>query len=104
MVVGFESFERAVSEKKKRANRVNVRKSTGPKGEEGKRRSSRNAVKHGVFCQDVLLPGEDEMKFKCLLSAFIADLNPQTVFELSLVSQIVAAQWRIFRAQQAEGL
>ncbi len=38
-----------VSEKKLIANRRNAQKSTGPKTPYGKLRSSRNAVKHGLY-------------------------------------------------------
>jgi hypothetical protein len=87
----MESLKKAISQRKRRANRRNGRKSRGPKTEEGKKRSSRNAIKHGVFCQDVLLPEEDEVKFSCMHNALISDLSPQNVFELSLVGQIMAA-------------
>jgi hypothetical protein len=48
------------SEKKAQANRQNALKSTGPKTPEGKDAVRLNAMKHGLLCQEVLLPGEDE--------------------------------------------
>ena len=36
------------SEKKIKANRLNLKKSTGPKTISGKRRSSLNSIKHGL--------------------------------------------------------
>jgi hypothetical protein len=44
-----EASVRTTSDKKVRANRENARNSTGPRTEEGKRRSSRNAEKHGAL-------------------------------------------------------
>jgi hypothetical protein len=49
----------SISAKKLAANRANAKKSTGPRTPEGKRRSSKNAVTHGMFCNDTVLPGED---------------------------------------------
>lgn len=37
------------------AAEVNCNRSTGPRTAHGKRRSSRNAVKHGFFCRDLLM-------------------------------------------------
>ena len=51
---------RPISRRKLRANRDNAKKSTGPRTPEGKHRSSQNATPHGIFCQDLCLPGEDE--------------------------------------------
>ena len=42
------------------ANQENAKKSTGPKTVEGKRRSSMNAMTHGIFAQIPILPGEIE--------------------------------------------
>ena len=41
------------------ANRANAQHSTGPKTAEGKKRSSLNAIRHGLNSQAVLLPYED---------------------------------------------
>jgi hypothetical protein len=45
------------SEKKAQANRQNALKSTIPKTPEGKDAVRLNAMKHGLLCQEVLLPG-----------------------------------------------
>src|SRR5690242_2078723 len=91
-----------VSERKLRANSENAKKSTGPKTPEGKRRSSRNATSHGIFCQDLCLPGEDEQLFHTFRHGFVAALHPLTLPELQLVDRIVSASWRLRRLQSAE--
>jgi hypothetical protein len=46
-----------------KANQENAKKSTGPKTEEGKQRSSMNAMTHGIFSKIPLLPGENIEQF-----------------------------------------
>ncbi len=54
------------SDKQLRANQRNALKSTGPRTPEGKAAIRRNALKHGLLSQEVLLPGEDEAALKDL--------------------------------------
>ena len=49
----------AVSEAKLEANRRNAQKSTGPRTEAGKKRSSLNAVTHGLRAETLVLLDED---------------------------------------------
>ena len=48
------------SEAQIRANQENAQKSKGPTSVEGKKKSSLNAVTHGIFFIFSILPGEDE--------------------------------------------
>ena len=43
------------SEKKIKANRLNSKKSTGPKSIAGKKRSSLNSIKHGLTCEKMFV-------------------------------------------------
>jgi hypothetical protein len=57
-----------VSEAKQRANRENAKKSTGPRTADGKARSCRNALKHGLTATKVIpidAPGESHDGYAC---------------------------------------
>jgi hypothetical protein len=92
----------SISRKKLDANRRNALKSTGPRTPEGKARSARNAVTHGLFCKHLLLPGEKKRVFRDMRNDFLASLNPQDIAELMLVERIVIASWKLCRLQRAE--
>src|SRR5690349_20676547 len=64
---------RPLSDRKLAANRANARKSTGPRTPQGKRASSRNATTHGIFCNELCLPGENETVFREFRTAILAD-------------------------------
>src|SRR5207237_1879608 len=85
-----------------RANQRNARRSTGPRTDSGKRRSSRNATSHGIYCRDLVLPGESQHEFQAYRDAYLLRLNPQDVLELLIVDRIVAAGWKLRRLQAAE--
>src|SRR5687768_17091307 len=48
----------ATSARRLAANRRNAQRSTGPRTDAGKRRASRNALKHGLCSTSACLPGE----------------------------------------------
>src|SRR3954452_9035732 len=93
---------RTSSARRLRANRNNARQSTGPRTAAGKHRSSQNATSHGVFCRDLVLPGESHEEFRAYRDAFLLRLSPQDVLELLIVDRIVGASWKLRRLQAAE--
>jgi hypothetical protein len=64
------------SEAQKIANRKNAQLSTGPKTEEGKSRSRRNALKHGLTGEGVALPDEDAAEVASRFEELEAELQP----------------------------
>lgn len=92
----------SISPAKQRANQHNAEKSTGPRTEEGKRRSSMNAMKHGLFCQDLVLPGEDKQAFDLMRTELIKSFNPLNLAELMLVDQILECKWKLLRVRSAQ--
>jgi hypothetical protein len=91
-----------VSEKRLRANRLNALKSTGPRTAEGKARSSRNALKHGMFTRKLLLPGESQVELRELHLALLEEYKPKTVSQQFLVERVLAGMWRMRRMSGAE--
>ena len=85
-----------------KANRNNAKRSTGPRTEEGKTRSAKNALKHGLLARDTVMPGEDPADFDRQLSALEADIQPANSLEFELVRQIADAQWRMRRLTRLE--
>jgi hypothetical protein len=94
---------RDVSDRRLAANRANARLSTGPRTDAGKAASSRNAVTHGLYCRDLLLPGEDAGELAALRDGLVADVRPRGAAQELIVEQLVAAAWRLRRARAAEG-
>jgi hypothetical protein len=95
-----------VSDRKRLANRRNAKRSTGPTTPEGKARSSRNAVKHGLLTADVVVntgdgaerPGE----FHALLDHLVEEFEPRGPVEQALIERVAACFWRLRRAQRFE--
>ena len=84
------------------ANRRNARSSTGPNTDEGKRRSRRNAVRHGLCAETVIELVEDVADYKGFKSAVIADYDAHTAVERELVLRLASLLWRIRRATSIE--
>jgi hypothetical protein len=90
------------SEKKAQANRQNALKSTGLKTPEGKDAVRLNAMKYGLLCQEVLLPGEDEEALRELSDHLWTELKPVGEMENLLVDRIIASHWRLRRLGRVE--
>ena len=56
------------------ANRSNALNGTGPRTAEGKARSSRNALTHGLTAQEIVIPGEDVAAYRSFEQQLIDDL------------------------------
>ena len=93
----------SVSSARAEASRKNGARSRGPKTAEGKARSARNALKHGLRAQKhVVLPEEDGGEFRALEAAFVAELSPVGSLQAVLAQRIAVAAWRLKRADRIE--
>lgn len=74
----------------------------GPKTEEGKAVSRRNALKHGLLSKAVLLESEDAKTLDELTTDMRTEFTPQGPLEEILVDRIASCYWRLRRAVWVE--
>ena len=85
------------------ASRANGAKSKGPRTAEGKARASQNALKHGMCAKKfLLLPDDSRAEFAALESALLEELRPEGALETLLARRLIAAAWRLARADRLE--
>jgi hypothetical protein len=104
---------RALTPAELAARRANARKSTGPRTPAGKRRSSRNAMKHGFYCgqsafysaalydriQDL---GEDAAEFTRIQDGLRTSFVPSNEVQRMLVHEIALLEWQRQRLERAQ--
>jgi hypothetical protein len=83
-------------------NRQNAAHSRGPVTQEGKRRVSLNALRHGLTGQTVVLPSEDLAVYQKHCGQFHTDLKPQGLIESRCVQTIADTYWRLDRIRAME--
>jgi len=82
----------ASSSARAEASRRNGARSRGPTTPEGKARSARNALKHGLRAQTFLVVGdEDPEGFEALEAALAAELAPKGALQGMLAGRIARA-------------
>ena len=90
------------TESQRKANRQNAKKSTGPRTEEGKARSSQNGLKHGLLARDAVMADEDPAEYDRQLQQLEENIFPKNAIEFALVRQIADAEWRLRRITRIE--
>jgi hypothetical protein len=84
------------------SSRANGARSRGPVTPEGKRRSSYNAIRHGLLADCVRLECEDPEIFHALLQQHIDRFQPADDIEFGFIEEMVAACWRLRRCWAIE--
>ena len=93
-------------EERAEQSRKNGSKSNGPKTEEGKARSSRNALKDGHRADalkhllpphEVVVCNEDRQEYYNLVERLLATYKPKNLAARDAVGDIAAARWQISR-------
>jgi hypothetical protein len=79
------------------ANLRNALRSAGPKTEEGKLRSRRNALRHGLTAETVIDGLENSEDYRAFEAAVIADYDARTAVERELVLRLASLFWRLRR-------
>lgn len=92
----------ALSDARLRANRENAQRSTGPRTPEGKERSRRNALKHGLAGLGAVMLPEDEEIYQERLREWIISLQPRDAVEDYLVSRAVVRSVQLDRGTRIE--
>ena len=95
-----------VSKKQLIANRQNAKKTNGPNTAEGKEIVKKNAFKHGLYSNNILINSphlkESKTEYEYLLNALVDELEPKTPYQFILVGKIVNCLWRSRRVINAE--
>jgi hypothetical protein len=89
-------------ELKSELSRINGAKSRGPKTAEGKAISAKNAVRHGLSAETIILANESPESFQQLLDEYVEELQPVGKCERDLVYRMVVSKWRELRAWNVE--
>ena len=84
------------------ANRRNSLKSTGPVTPEGKDRSRRNALRHGLTAETVIAAFEDSADYEAFEAAVTADYDAEMAVERELVLRLASVLWRLRRSTLIE--
>lgn len=84
------------------ANRRNALSSTGPRTQQGKKRSRRNALRHGLTAETVIEGFEDPTDYRAFEDAIAADYDPRSTVEKELVFRLASLLWRLRRATAIE--
>jgi hypothetical protein len=95
-------LQHMTTKKQIESNRRNAQNSTGPRTDEGRRRSSRNALKHGLSAQAVTLDDDEAAEFEWFRDDIIEDLDPKGPIEEQLVDRIAICSWRLRRVYPME--
>jgi hypothetical protein len=83
-------------------NRANSQHSTGPQTAAGKKKSSLNALRHGLTSQLVVMPDEDFQAYQLHIESFIGEYLPQGATEIQLAQALADTSWRMNRVAALE--
>ncbi len=99
-------YRKTVTEKTLAANRLNAKRSTGPRTERGRNTSRFNAARLGLFAKQVVIPicdGEGSAdQFSELLADLQQEFQPEGPLEEFYVGEMAKSMWRLRRATCAE--
>ncbi|HEY7392523.1 MAG TPA: hypothetical protein VH640_28645, partial [Bryobacteraceae bacterium] len=91
-----------LTEKQLESNRRNASKSHGPRSAEGKRISSQNSFKTGLYSQALVTRGEKLEDFETLRDEYYAHHCPQTPEERETLDTIIRLAWQLRRYAMVE--
>jgi hypothetical protein len=83
-------------------NRANAQSSTGPRTEAGKKRSSLNALRHGLTGQTIVLPSDDLVAYERHCKEIHDQYLPKNKMEVLLAQMLAGLAWRLNRITAIE--
>src|SRR5690242_19271409 len=86
-----------ISEKQLEANRANAQKSTGPKTDEGKKRSAFNAMRHGLTAQVLVVPEEELEAYRKFSTTYMAALAPEGLIQEQQAIVHTNSLWQVHK-------
>jgi len=96
-----------LSPRKLAANRRNAQRSTGPRTPQGKRKSSHNSYKLGIFARRLFRPTEEGseawLEYKEMVTSIYDHYQPANALEELLVDKVVTEAVRFSRVLSHEG-
>ena len=95
-------YSSRMSYRRDAANRGNSLRSTGPRSQEGKARSSQNSLRYAFLSRELLLPGEDSKQLSKLRERLREEFKPKGPTEEILVQIMVSDLWRLGRLYRVE--
>jgi hypothetical protein len=81
---------------------LNAHRATGPRTPEGKKRSSLNALRHGLTGHTIVLPSEDLAAYERHVQSYVDEYKPKGATEQQLVQDLADTAWRINRIPALE--
>ncbi len=90
------------TQKQIQANRANAKSSTGPRSDDGKKKSSRNAVTHGLTARFPLLADEDPKQFAELLQTLVREFVPISMYDRLQIERLAGYFWCAARCAHFE--
>lgn len=92
-----------ITEKQKKANAENAKKSTGPKTDEGKKTVSQNALTHGLTSASLMNPAIDDIEeFQKYTKNIYECFSPRDDLEIFFVNRAISCMWRLKRILNIE--
>jgi len=91
-----------VTERKKNANLINSRLSSGPKTSVGKKHSSHNSVRHGFFARELHLSDTERIEFEALTRDLEREFSPTTTLDHFALQDVANCMWRTKLALRLE--
>ena len=86
------------------ANRLNAKRSTGPRTDAGRARSRLNSWKHGMTAQDMTVGDEDPREFEAFRAGLFEKHHPAGGLESVLLDSLARSAWRLGRVPGLEAI